>query len=59
MSRPNTSTLVKDTEKINLFSDSVAIEMVYLYQGLLVEQHSGVMESPCADTTDETVSNRD
>lgn len=35
--------------------DSVTIEIVYLYQGLLVEQFSDVMESPCEDTTKETM----
>lgn len=31
--------------------DSVTIDVVYLYQRLLVEQFSHVMESPCEDTT--------
>lgn len=33
-------------------NDSVTIGIVYLYQGLLVEQLSNVVESPCEDTTD-------
>lgn len=36
-------------------NDSVTIEIVYLYQGLLVEQFSDDMESPCKGTTEETV----
>lgn len=36
-------------------NDSVTIERVYLCQGLMVEQFSDVMESPCEDTTEETM----
>lgn len=54
----NTSTLTKDRENQSLFcrqrNDSVTIEIVYLYQGLLVEQFSDIMESPCEGTTEET-----
>lgn len=36
--------------------DSVTIEIVYLYHGPLVEQLSDVMESPCEEKTEETMS---
>lgn len=55
----NTSTLTIDKENQSLFcrqhDDSVTIEIVYLYQGLLVEQFSDVMESPCEGTAEETM----
>lgn len=37
-------------------NDCVTIGIVYLYQGLLVGQLSGVTESPCEDATDKTMS---